>query len=118
MVLKIKNHTDLQKALIALSEILQGAGASDEKIFDCKLVACELVGNVLRHTNGSSGLTAKVETGRLEMKILSESYFELPKEIVCSDEFCEHGRGLFLVKELCEEITSLADGILVKLRIR
>lgn len=118
IVLKVPDAASLQGALERLKDFLIGNGISQECVFDSKLVACELLGNVLRHTDREAQLRGKIVGEFIELKVFSSEAFELPKEIVCSDVSCEHGRGLFLVQELCEgRIVSEPDGIVVKIRI-
>ena len=119
VVIKIKNNAALQAALTELTNFLIHAGISEEQIFDSKLVACELLGNVLRHTEGEMGLQSEIKDGHIELKIFSKTFFALPEEIHCSGLFAEHGRGLFLVNEISEgQMFSEEDGIRVLLRIK
>ena len=118
MFFKVKNYATMQNALEKLCEYLSGMGISDEQIFDSKLIACELLGNVLKYTDGESGLHGEIENGFIRLKIISEEYFALPEKIVCSDVFSEHGRGLFLTDKLCGgRIASDDEGITVLLKI-
>lgn len=118
LVFKVTNSMTLQAALEELTSFLDEMGIDGERIFDSKLVACELLGNVLRHTDGETELRGEVKDGNIELKITSDFPFELPGKIVCSEAFCEHGRGLFLVNELCEgQVFSESDGIRVRLRM-
>lgn len=118
IVFKVKDPTALQAVLEELTEFLLQAGVPSERAFDSKLVACELIGNVFRHEKGEAGFSSEIKDGHIEMKILSKTVFSLPEKIVCSDLLSEHGRGLFLVSELCEgQIFSDKDGIRVRLKI-
>ena len=118
MYCKITNQADLQAAVDALNALLRAVQISEEKLFDCRLILYELVGNVFKHTNGDSALEATVEGEALKMKVYSATPFALPNVITCSDELCEHGRGLFLVQKLCKEIYAEADGICIKVQIK
>ena len=117
MVVKVSDYEGVQPALAKLCEFLSTYGISEERIFDCKLIACELLGNVLKHDGGETGITSRVEKGCIEVKIFSQTYFALPKRIECSDVFSENGRGLYLISKLCKEIISEADGIRVRITI-
>ncbi len=115
----VGNIAAMQKALQTLTEFLAREGVPAEKIFDSKLIACELLSNVLRHTDSSTKLHGEIKDGHIELKIFSKELFEAPKQIVCSEVFCENGRGLFLVQELCEgKMTFETDGIRVRIRIK
>ena len=47
MYCKITNQADLQTAVAELNKLLSQAKLSEDKIFDCRLIVYELVGNVL-----------------------------------------------------------------------
>ena len=115
---QITDYNSLQAALDKLCQFLEEWKVEQEKIFDCKLVACELVGNVLKYAKGDAGLRIKISEGFAQLKALSKSFFELPEKIVCSDWYAESGRGLFLVKSLCDgEIAAEIDGIVAKIKL-
>ena len=119
MFFKVKNYATMQTALEQLCEFLRKNEIPEERIFDSKLIACELLGNVLKYTNGESGLHSDIEDGFIRLKIISQQYFALPEKIVCSDVLSEHGRGLFLTSKLCNgRITSDNEGITILLKIK
>jgi anti-sigma regulatory factor (Ser/Thr protein kinase) len=118
MFFKVKNYATMQTALDELCTFLTASGIPQELVFDSKLIACELLGNVLKYTDGESGLHSEIKDGYIRLKILSERHFTLPEEIVCSDVLRENGRGLFLVNKLCDgRIASDEEGIKVLLKI-
>ena len=119
VVFRVVNPSEIQNQLEKLAEYLLSVGISGDQIFESKLVACELLANVLCHAKEETGLQGEVKDGFIEMKILSKTPFELPQKITCSDIFCERGRGLFLVKELCEgQVFSEIGGIKVRIRVK
>jgi anti-sigma regulatory factor (Ser/Thr protein kinase) len=117
-VFDVKDYASLQTALDGLCQFLTKWKIAEEKVFDCKLVACELVGNVLKYTDGKAGLQALIADGTVFLKALSDRFFKLPESIVCSGLYAESGRGLFLVNSLCEgQVTAEADGIVAKIKL-
>jgi anti-sigma regulatory factor (Ser/Thr protein kinase) len=117
-IFEVKDYTSLQTALDGLCQFLTKWKVAEEKVFDCKLVACELVGNVLKYTDGKAGLQVSIADGIVSLKALSECFFELPENIVCSGLYAESGRGLFLVNSLCEgQISAETDGIVAKIKL-
>ena len=119
MIFEIKNYPSLQQSVEELCAYLIGRGVSSESIFDCKLVAYELLGNVLKHGNGKAKLQGEVIDGFVELKIYTDATFVLPEEKACPDVTAEHGRGLFLVNAVCEErFYSEKDGIRVQIKIK
>ena len=115
---EVKEYASLQTALEALCQFLASYKVAEEKIFDCKLIACELVGNVLKYTAGKAGLEVAIIEGAVQIKALSDAFFKLPEEIFCSGLYAESGRGLFLVNALSEgQIIAEADGIVAKVKL-
>ncbi len=118
MVFKVKDYAALQEALSALCAFLESLNIPQEKVFDAKLVACELMGNALKYAGGETGVEAETRDGLIELKIYSKQFFAIPKTFACAELLAEHGRGLFLVNELCKgKITAEEDGIRVYMEI-
>lgn len=117
MFYEVKNKDTLQAALCSLCTFLQEKNIPQSAIFDCRLVACELLGNVLRHAQGTAKLFGTINDGFVELKIQSQDVF-FPKETVCAEVYAENGRGLFLVENAVEnELYCEEDGLLVRIRI-
>ena len=118
MVFHVNGYKTLQVALDGLCEWLSAQAVGQERIFDCKLAACELLGNVLKHGDGQADLHAVLQDGYVVLKVVSKTAFQLPKQIECSGLFAENGRGLFLVYTLCDgQMYTEENTIVVKIRI-
>jgi anti-sigma regulatory factor (Ser/Thr protein kinase) len=118
MLFKVNSYTDLQAALERMCDGLLAQGMTKDSVFDCKLVACELLGNALKYGGGEASLLLQVQEQMVVLKVASASFFALPEQITCSHLFAESGRGLFLVNTLCEgQIFTEEDGIVAKIRI-
>ena len=102
MIFQVKDCVALQTALDGLCKELSVRQVEQDCIFDCKLVACELLSNALKYGGGKADLQAELQGGYIVLKVLSQTEFELPEQIECSGLFAENGRGLFLVNTLCE----------------
>ena len=100
MFYEVENHATLQAALQALCDFLQAQNVPQNSVFDCKLVACELLGNVLRHAHGKAKIRSEIKDGCVELRIDSENVFLPNKKAVCADVYAENGRGLFLVENV------------------
>jgi anti-sigma regulatory factor (Ser/Thr protein kinase) len=119
MFFEVKDIATLQKAIHDFCEYLEQREVPPACVFDSKLVAHELVGNVLRHSNGIASLHGEIANGFVQLKIASTIPFEPPKMSRCSDVFEENGRGLFLVDKVCAERTYTEDGairVLIKIK--
>ena len=119
MIFEVKNYTTLQEAIESLCAFLKEQNVHEDSIFDCKLVAYELLGNVLKHADGKAKLQGQIVDGFVELKIYSKNPFVLPTQKPCPDVTAEHGRGLFLVNTVCEErMFTEADGLRVQIKIK
>ena len=118
MVYEIIDVETMQERILQFCEFLRAHNVSPDHIFDSRLVASELVGNVLKHARGVATLHGTVSDTFVEIHVTSTEKFTPPPISRCSDAYCEHGRGLFLVDSVCEERITTENGILVKIRIR
>ena len=116
MIFEIDNYKSLKNTLESLCEFLRLEKISQEVIFNSKLVACELLGNVLKHSDGKATLKGELKEGMLELAILSQFPF-FPAEVELPDLFSEHGRGLYLAKKLSESVERLSNGILIRIKV-
>ena len=119
MIFEVKDYLTMQEAIESLCAFLAREGVQKDSVFDSKLVAYELLGNVLKHADGKATLQGKIENGFVEIKICTTSKFTLPDEKPCPQAMAEHGRGLFLVNTVCEErFYEETDGVRVQIRIK
>ncbi len=119
MRFEIKNYTDFKDAVERLCGFLSEREISEEKVFDSRLIAHELLSNVLQHSGGSAWLQEEILDSVLHLDVRAERVFQPPTEGSCPECFAERGRGLYLVDALSAERTFTEEGeILVKIRIR
>ena len=117
MIFEINNHLTMREALDEFCVYLTQNGVSPERVFDSKLVATELVGNVLRHSDGIANLCGELTEEFIELVVRSSIPFIPPTFSQKAELYAESGRGLFLVDSVCEERISTNDGG-IKVRIR
>lgn len=118
MFIEVKNYEALQEAMKRLCEFLAESEVPEDNVFDSKLVVSELVGNILRHSDGVAFLESEIRGEFIELKIHSSVSFCPPEESRCSDVFAESGRGLFIVDSVCTERSFTEDGsikVLIKI---
>jgi anti-sigma regulatory factor (Ser/Thr protein kinase) len=119
MDLQVKDIQSLQLAVEKLCVFLSEQGVSSERIFDSRLVANELLGNVLQHGDKQAEFCYEINDGHVHITVRSKTAFIPPKQSVCSSMYAEHGRGLFLVDSVCvERIVTEDGGIAVRIKIR
>lgn len=117
MFVEVKNYEALKAAIEQLSDFLAESEIPEDSVFDSKLVVSELVGNVLRHSDGVASLEGEIRGKFIELKICSSVRFYPPEKSRCSDVFSESGRGLFIVDNICAERSVSEDGS-IKVRVR
>ena len=118
-IFEIKNYGSLNRAVEELCTYLGAVSVSPDSVFDSKLVAYELLANVLKHTDESAVFSGWVEDGFVRLKIVSKGAFCPEGKGRCPDVFAENGRGWFLVDSVCQERWLEQDGtLIVKIRIR
>ena len=116
---EIENYELLRDATEEFCGFLSHANVPTERIFDSKLVVYELLGNVLKHSDGKASLCYEIIDGFVEVKIFSSVPYEPPKRSQCVDVYSEHGRGIFLVDSLCHERSFTEDGsLIVRIKIK
>ncbi|MBP3434030.1 MAG: hypothetical protein J6K50_02030, partial [Clostridia bacterium] len=61
MIFEVKNYAAMQDAISQFCRFLVSENVSSESVFDSRLVANELVSNVLRHSDGEAKLHGEVK---------------------------------------------------------
>ena len=112
-IFEIENYDTLKSAVDELCGFLLAENIPETRVFDSKLVAYELLGNVLKHSGGSASLHGRITERGIELKIVAERVFIPPTQGKCAELFSEHGRGLFLVDSVCQTRILTEDGELV-----
>ena len=105
MAYEIDSYDSLKATIDEICAFLLSRAVPKEKVFDCKLVVYELLGNSLEHSGGKAWL--KVELGQEEicLTVRAERTYCPPKKSVCASLEAERGRGLYLVDSLSVERT-------------
>ena len=119
MICEVDDFRALRAALEKMCSALEAAAVPENAVFDCKLVASELLCNALRYGGGSAAFAAEKREGEVVIRVRSANNYRPPERACCSSVEDERGRGLFLVDALSAERTySEKDGICVVIRIR
>ncbi len=119
MYYEIDDFNALRRALHDMCDTLQRRFVCEQTVFDCKLVASELLSNVLQHGGGRAFCTVSLDGGVLRMSVRGEREYRPPERSVCAPTHSESGRGLFLVDCVSESRTySSEEGISVIVRVK
>ncbi|MBO5363767.1 MAG: ATP-binding protein [Clostridia bacterium] len=110
MWIEVKTVVDLKNATQELCRRLEERSIPKEKVFDCRLVVNELVGNVLRHSDGTASVKGVIEPDRIEIFVRSTKVFFPPNESILPPASAESGRGLYLIDSVSVSRTVTPDG--------
>ena len=102
MDFKVDDYDALRRALAAMCDALEQDAVSDDAVFNCRLVANELLVNALQYGGGCAAFSVRRDGNTLRISVRSAVDFQPPARSSCSDVTCERGRGLFLVDALSE----------------
>ena len=98
---KVDNLKNMKSELNAFCDLLRSSGATDDDIFAGKLVACELITNVIRHGGDEAEFSGEVEGDKIVITVPPESLKGVDLKRPAPDIFAESGRGLYIIRSLC-----------------
>ena len=110
MIFVVKERAQLPEIGAAVEMRLKEWGVSDERAFDSKLVATELMSNSFKHTQGEMTWEIALKGNGVEITARYAKPFFPPKQTAKADVYAEGGRGLFLVDKLSDKRTCTPDG--------
>lgn len=84
--------------LKGFADFLRSNHIDDDDIFASRLVSCELITNVIRHSGEAADFKGELLPDKIIVTVTAKSLdgIELPADI--PDVFAESGRGLYIVK--------------------
>ncbi len=114
---KVDDLKDMNECLKPFLDFLRSFGANDDVVFECRLVSCELITNVIRHLGETASFKGCVNGEDIVISVSSESTDGRKLTASLPDVFAESGRGLYIVKAICCGNVFSEDGC-VKVRIK
>lgn len=118
MYFEIDDFNALRTALHQMCLKLTAEKIPEETVFQSKLVADELLSNVLQHGGGRAYLVAEREGDEIRISVRGSNDYRPPETSTCADVYAESGRGLFLVDRFCSRREfSEREGIRVFIKI-
>lgn len=94
----------IRQSVFRFTEYIRQKGGSDSDVENSKLIAFELISNVLLHSKCPATLSARQLDGALEITVESCGVCLGARKIYKPNLLNCRGRGLFIVKELCSEL--------------
>ncbi len=101
MYFEIGDYNALREALKELCVELERDAVPSDAVFASRLVANELLSNVLQHGGGRAYFSAVLRKEEIVLSVRGENGFCPPETSCCSAVEKENGRGLFLVDAYC-----------------
>ena len=116
MIFEIDGYNALRSALHKMCLSLREERLSEGTVFNCKLVADELLSNALQYGGGSAVFAFERRGDSVRIVVKSVNDFQPPAERACSPVYEERGRGV--VDAVSENrLYSKEEGISVTVRI-
>jgi anti-sigma regulatory factor (Ser/Thr protein kinase) len=112
MVYAIENYDGFKRAIDEICAYLSSCGVSSEKVFDCRLISYELIGNVLQHSDGGAQFQVELEGEFVCISVKAEQAYCPPERAECPATSEERGRGIYLVDSFSAERSFLKDGVI------
>ena len=84
MKFQVDDIRALRAALESMCSALEAQSVPENAVFDCKLVANELLINALRHGGGHALFTAETQADEVVIRVRSGSDFRPPEKPACS----------------------------------
>ena len=113
---RVDNLKNMNACLKPFLDYLRSVDVDDDDVFDSRLVSCELISNVLKHLGETANFEGAVNGEDIVITVSSESTDGTKMCAKLPDVFSESGRGLYIIKAICDHIS--ADGCSVRVSIR
>ncbi len=99
---KVGNMEAMSAQLKAFSRILRESGINEDDVFSCRLVACELLSNVILHGGETASFESELKPDVIEMTVTADCQQDVQAYHSLPDPMDEHGRGLYIVGVVSE----------------
>ena len=113
---KVDDLSEMNAELRAFSEFLRGSSICDDDIFASRLVSCELLTNVIRHSGETAEFKGELFSDRIAITVTSKNMGGVNIHAGVPDVFAESGRGLYIVR-CFGEIEQSSEGLTVCIKL-
>lgn len=107
---EVDNLINMNSALQAFLDFLRSEKVTEDALFNSRLVSCELITNVVRHTGKTAVFTGALNGDVIEIRVRCEGQKPFDVNTSLPDVFAEHGRGLYIIKRVCTGNIEQRDG--------
>jgi anti-sigma regulatory factor (Ser/Thr protein kinase) len=99
---EVDNLTNMNVALQDFLNYLTQKNVSEDEIFDCRLVSCELITNVIRHCGETAYFKGDLRGHKVFISVSSKNSGDVHLKADLPDVFSESGRGLYIINAICD----------------
>lgn len=119
MIFRVDDLQSMNGELKSFLDFLEQSHIPQDAIFNSRLVSCELITNVLRHCGESALFEGFVQDDAIHILVSSPGTVALPTVSTLPDVFAESGRGLFIIRTLCDGDVRSQNGVIeVKIKVK
>jgi serine/threonine-protein kinase RsbW len=93
-----------------VQEFLRAQGVADEKALNIRIAMAEACNNAIQYavSDQSGEIRVSIQNGRITITITDHTPgFDLPDHSTLPETTSEHGRGLFLIREIMDRVEYL-----------
>lgn len=98
---KVDNLKMMSENLRAFADFLRAMGIDDDAVFYSRLVSCELITNVIRHSGQAAEFKGELLEDKIAITVTADSLKGFAVRPAVPDVFAEGGRGLYIIKSVC-----------------
>ena len=113
----VDNLINMDSALQSFLDFLKSENVAEDDVFDCRLVSCELITNVVRHCGEMAVFKGEICGDRIVIAVSSKSSGKVNLQPELPDVFAESGRGLYIINAICNGDMRI-DGNEIKVNIK
>jgi hypothetical protein len=99
---EVDNLINMNCALQNFIDYLKGLNVKEDELFDCRLVSCELITNVIRHCGETASFKGAMRGNNIVISVSSKSSEGVEIVPTLPDVFAESGRGLYIVNAISD----------------
>ena len=94
---KVDNLKNMNAELSAFADFLRAENIADEDVFLSRLVSCELISNVIRHSGGTAEFKGELLVDKISITVTARSQSDINLTPPRPDVLSEGGRGLYII---------------------
>ena len=95
---KVSDLRKMNENLKEFADFLRANSVGEEDVFASRLVSCELITNVIRHSGEEAEFFAELFPDRIQITVVAKGLDGVNIRTEVPDVFAESGRGLYIIR--------------------